>query len=253
LVKHGADVNARNRYGATPLHEAADGGNASVVELLLDSGADLNARNGLGSTPLHVAAYKGNLSIVELLLRRGADPNSRNMYGSTPLHEAASNSHAGVVRLLLENGADPSIRNKDGKTALNLARESGHVEVAELIEKFVSPSILDIDSTDIFIDEWSELAVKVRGMGRASIAIEGDIDWINPGNIDLSEEPIVKIPVRAKRIGKVPVKVVLRSLEKEDFRIVWLNVKKKTKKCPSCGAEVEPGAKYCWRCGAKLG
>jgi hypothetical protein len=45
-------------------------------------------------------------------------------------------------------------------------------------------------------------------MGRASIAIEGDIDWINPGNINLSEESIVKIPVRAKRIGKVPVKVV---------------------------------------------
>jgi hypothetical protein len=208
------------------------------------SGADVNARSLYGSTPLHYAAYKGNLSIVELLVRRGADPNSRNMYGSTPLHEASSNGHVGVVRLLLDKGADPSAMDSDGRTALDLAHESGRVEVAELIEKFVSPSILDINSSNIFIDEWGKVIVKVRGMGRASIAIEGSIDRISPRSISLSGESVVEIPVRPKRGGGVPVKVVLKSLGREDSRIIWLKAEERAKKCLRCGAQVEPGAKY---------
>jgi hypothetical protein len=152
----------------------------------------------------------------------------------------------------LEKGADPSIRNNDGKTALDLARESGHVEIAELIEKFVSLRILEIDSSNIFIDEWGKVIVKVRGMGKASMTVEGDVDWISLGSISLSGESVIEIPVRPKRIGEVPVRVVLKSLGREDSKIVWLKAEERAKKCLRCGAQVEPGAKYCWRCGAKL-
>jgi uncharacterized membrane protein len=140
LIKHGADVNSRNRYGWTPLHYAACGGYRDVVELLIKSGADVNAREVANSTPLHVAISCGpNYEVVKLLLENGAHVNARDNGGQTPLHWAAQIGHVGVVKLLLQNGADPSIRNNEGKTPLDIARERGHVEVVRIIEEFIKP------------------------------------------------------------------------------------------------------------------
>jgi len=58
--------------------------------------------------------------------------------------------------------------------------------------------------------------------------------------------------VRPRAAGEVPVRVVVRSPSGEDAKITWLKVSDRAGRCPSCGAPVEPGAKYCWRCGAKL-
>jgi uncharacterized membrane protein len=140
LIKHGADVNSRNRYGWTPLHYAACGGYRDVVKLLIKSGADVNAREVAACTPLHVAISCGpNYEVVKLLLENGAHVNARDNGGQTPLHWAAQKGHVGVVKLLLQNGADPSIRNNEGKTPIDIARERGHVEVARIIEEFIKP------------------------------------------------------------------------------------------------------------------
>lgn len=58
LVARGADVNARNEFGVTPLHAAADFGSAPVAQGLLERGAEVNAIDGLGRTPLAVARRK---------------------------------------------------------------------------------------------------------------------------------------------------------------------------------------------------
>jgi hypothetical protein len=94
--------------------------------------------------------------------------------------------------------------------------------------------------------------VRVRGVGRASLAVEGDVDWINPGDVELSGEGVVEMPVKSSASGEVPARVVVKSSGLESSRIVWLKVVEKAGKCPSCGAPAEPGAKYCWKCGAKL-
>jgi len=59
VAEHGADVNAKDNYGMTPLHIASRKGHIDVVKLLGGLGADIDPRNDLNETPLHFAAGNG--------------------------------------------------------------------------------------------------------------------------------------------------------------------------------------------------
>jgi len=311
LLDRGANLNAKNILGLTPLHIAAMYGNLELVDLLLKYGADANAKTDHAVTPLHLAASWGRADVVKMLLERGADVNARDDKGWTPLHFATLNNHSNVAKILLENGADANIRyngretlksvesqikalkslnlkptgplykirDDKSRTALELARELGNEDVAEVIEEFLerrksgevtvrtfskgatspwepvpaSPSILGVDCPRLRIGEWGRLLVKIRGSGTATLSLEGDVDWLDPGTLELSGESVVEVPVRSKTSGELPVRVVVKSPNGEDAKITWLKVKDRAGKCPACGAPIEPGAKYCWKCGAKLG
>jgi ankyrin repeat protein len=100
---------------------------------LLDDGADVNATQADGSTPLLWAVYRQDEALVARLIDVGADATTGNRYGSTPLAEAAKLGDAALVEALLDAGADPNSPNGDGQTALMLATRTGSGEVAELL------------------------------------------------------------------------------------------------------------------------
>jgi hypothetical protein len=272
LLKRGANPNAMDKYGSTPLHFAAAKGYVDVARLLLEHGADANAKDKEGWTPLHLAALWGHADAARLLLEHGADANAKKKDGFTPLHFAAAKGYVDVARLLLEHGADPSIRDNVGRTPLDNAREAGHEEVARVIEEFVeqrrkgggvgavtprepvpaAPSILGVECSELRVGEWGRLLVRVRGLGTASLSLEGDVEWLDPGRVKLSGDAVVEVPVKPRAASEVPVRVVVKSPSGEDAKITWLKVVDRAGKCPACSAPIEPGAKYCWKCGAKL-
>ncbi len=71
LLERGANVNARDRNGQTPLHRAAAADNIDLVRLLLSRKARPGARDGTGSTPLDVATFNKNTAVAALLRRFG--------------------------------------------------------------------------------------------------------------------------------------------------------------------------------------
>jgi hypothetical protein len=141
LVGHGANLQARNRRGAEPLHYAADANywnpaaQADVIEYLTSAGADPNALDDDGTAPLHRAVRTRSLPAVRALVASGASPTTSNGRGSTPLHLAVQNTgrsgsgsprareqQAGIVRFLLECGARLSDRDGSGRDVVQAAQ-----------------------------------------------------------------------------------------------------------------------------------
>ena len=92
-IRRGADVNARDENGFTPLIGAAmHNPNPEVIELLLDAGADVNARDERGYTPLIVAAmHNPNPEMIAVLLDAGADGRAKDREGQTAFDHAKEN------------------------------------------------------------------------------------------------------------------------------------------------------------------
>jgi ankyrin repeat protein len=122
LLAHGADVNARDRHGVTPLHRAADNrGAGTVIAELVKAGADVNATNRFGFTPLFDAAQAARLENVEALLAAGADPQ-RGSGSMTALHAASRKDATEIAVALLAAGSNPNAREAQSQsTALQHA------------------------------------------------------------------------------------------------------------------------------------
>ena len=113
--------------------------NIEAVKKTLADGADVNAKDEDGRTPLLHAAYQGNNEIAELLLANGADVNAKNEVDTTPLHHAALYGHKETVELFITNGADVNAiiasGQYQGKTPLDLAIQLKRTETADLLRK----------------------------------------------------------------------------------------------------------------------
>ncbi len=117
--------------GDTALHIAAAGYHTGFARALVSAGADVSAKNRRGAQPLHYAA-DGNPSsarwnpdaqaaTIAYLIEAGADPNATDNSGVAPLHRAVRTRCAAAVNALLEGGADPHRANKNGSTPRSLA------------------------------------------------------------------------------------------------------------------------------------
>ncbi|MEV8468099.1 ankyrin repeat domain-containing protein [Fluviibacterium sp. DFM31] len=118
LLEMGASVEARNRFGGTPLNVAAARGAREIVASLLDHGAVLDHANLGGTTPLLAAVQASRRRMVTDLIAAGANVNVANREGITPVMAAAFEGDSRMLGALLEAGGDPDVQDRHGKGAL---------------------------------------------------------------------------------------------------------------------------------------
>mgnify|MGYP003961885889 FL=1 len=134
----------------TYLFDAINIDDADEVENALNNGANANATNWVGNTPLIEASDYKSREIVAILLdnKYGADVNAMNNNGDTALMKAINCNWldpefdrswyqveydiANMVRMLLAAGADVNVKNKEGNTSLDIAIKSGCTEKLQL-------------------------------------------------------------------------------------------------------------------------
>jgi uncharacterized protein len=124
---------ASSGASADGLIDAVRAGNGQEAVRLIEGGADVNAADSLGTTPLMWAARYGDVVVVERLIEAGAKPAAENVFGVTPMSEAALIGSEAVIRELLAAGVDPDSPNPEGETALMLVVRTGQVEAAEVL------------------------------------------------------------------------------------------------------------------------
>jgi hypothetical protein len=120
--------------GETALHVAAAAYRQDIARTLIAKGADVRARNRRGAEPLHGAAVgmpggsgwdpREQAATITCLIKAGADPNAVDNGGVTPLHRAVRTRCAAAVKALIEGGADVRRKNGSGSTPLSLAQQN---------------------------------------------------------------------------------------------------------------------------------
>lgn len=135
--------------GDTALHVAAAAYDVKAVQALLKLGADVHARNRRGATPLHSAAVgapdaafwnpRAQVAVIEALVRAGADPNAAEPDGATPLQRAVRTRCSAAVGALLRLGADARgtatlVRHNTGRGGSGSAAAKAELrEIARLL------------------------------------------------------------------------------------------------------------------------
>ncbi|WYZ35387.1 hypothetical protein EsH8_X_000034 [Colletotrichum jinshuiense] len=139
LIAKGADINACDKFGKTPLHLSC--GNhrwreaSAVAKVLIDRGADIRALDGNQDSPLHLACHAGNQATVELLVEKGADIRALNSDGLLPLHSALLSENQTIMEMFLSRGVGIHSPDKHGKSLLHLACQFQNLQTAEMLVK----------------------------------------------------------------------------------------------------------------------
>jgi ankyrin repeat protein len=136
-LMNGADVNEKDRFGATPLHYAIAEKHLEAISSLLRHGADVTVRDGDGKTPLHYAVEHNLPAVAEELLRKNRTAIAiADRFGNEPLWTATFNARGSYefVALLLRYGADPKHQNNSNLTPLDIPKRTGDEALLRILE-----------------------------------------------------------------------------------------------------------------------
>ncbi len=147
LLYAGANVDAVNRRGETPLYLAIYEHSSDcffkrqpqiehiiIINTLIQAGANFDTQSDPGrNTPLIIAASDGDAEVFNILIRAGAKLDPQNSRGFTALICAVLHGDTNLAKALIQAGANLEIVDQYGRTALMWAAENGHIDIANAL------------------------------------------------------------------------------------------------------------------------
>ena len=122
LLAAGVDIESRNNWGRTPLHQAIISNCRKSFDLLLGNRASVNAIDVRSMSPLLWAAKTGHVDMIETLLANGADRYAYDNDGNQPVHQAAwAGGQVLAIETLIDGRKDLETRTKAGESMLHIA------------------------------------------------------------------------------------------------------------------------------------
>lgn len=192
LLELGANVNAKDEDGITPLHIAAslEGDNKELINLLIDHDADINAKTVMcGHNTLHVATKCNNIEIIKVLLERGVNIESTDNNQFTPLLIAITNfyqrvesSSIDVIKYLISKNANIAAMDINGQTGLFYLAKINDLQVIELLinnykgstQEFISKkNNMGFDALDVALEQGNKM------FASRLITLGADINGVN--------------------------------------------------------------------------
>lgn len=199
------------------LHAAAFAGDVAAVRRLIAAGADLDAKDPYGSTPLAIAATFGKTDVARALVDAGADPTVANPAGSTALHIAALFGRVEIVKALLAKGAPRFLRDGEGSTAFDIvaAPLAEDRELYDRLEAALGPLGLKIDR-----DALAKARPEIEGLLRPRPGELADVrfapaagaDWpvAAPADVGLDPALLAELYLDAAHVEKLYGLLVVR-------------------------------------------
>ena len=140
LIELKANVNIKNKGGASPLSAAVSNNHKGIINLLLDAGAKLTSSSS-DLSPLHTASQIGNIQLVRSIVSKQSDDsviqtlvNAKGPDNQTPIHFAVSSGNLNIVKYLLKHGADVNaLVESTLATPLHMAALKGHQQIIETL------------------------------------------------------------------------------------------------------------------------
>jgi ankyrin repeat protein len=179
LLDAGAQVNARGKYGNTPLYHAVSDNNPQALRILVERGANVHEKNDAGQSILSEAAHSGLFDICQTLLNHGADVNEVCNKGRSPLIEASRRGGVGIdVRVLLR-GANVNHCCNSGFSALWWAVEHKHAPLCNLLVEFGVELLPDKQQRNAL--HWGLLKASVNGFltSLMQVANKSDVNLVD--------------------------------------------------------------------------
>jgi ankyrin repeat protein len=145
LIAKGAGLNTADNSGTTPLmHACSFSAVEDIVDALLQSGCNVSTHNpgSSGWTALHyAAAHSEKEAVIQLLVKKGAGVDTLDDEGRTPLHSAADWSKFPSVKALVANGANANIRDNRGNRPEDLAKSNSRDGIANFLQEKTAPAV----------------------------------------------------------------------------------------------------------------
>ena len=191
ILDRGANINARDRYGDTPLHLAIKNKYLDTANLLINRGADINARGALDDTPLHLSVYQGQKTFSDLLRSKGAEGGLLNRYGLSPREMEGLQE---IEQKVIEAA---TLLNNDGSWINIIKGRESYDNLKKLVSKYLINSlVLQVIKNQAMRLRILILAIKLGMQGSEEklvsiLMVYGDKpmaeDYLNCGSAILSE------------------------------------------------------------------